>query len=298
MSDGSGDIGPSEGDIDGTSEDDIDVTHEDNSGDDDGRTPISDAPSIAEQKQKSPLYTVLGALLVAVGGVAGAAIASAVVFVTLSVVAVSLSQALSFGLSFIAGAVGFVGVAILYIRYRGNDPVQYVGVSVPSGRDLLWVVGGYLGAMALVITSGIALTVLQVDPETTNRAAQAGMERPELLLWLVPLSFLVIAPGEELLFRGTVQSRLREAFSPAVAITLTAAVFATLHFFSLTGGAGGRFIAISILFLPSLVFGAVYEYTGNIVAPILVHGAYNSTLVLLVYITLQEFPAQELVLLL
>ncbi|MFW6003105.1 MAG: CPBP family intramembrane glutamic endopeptidase [Halanaeroarchaeum sp.] len=278
--------------------DERESTEGDRSGTDGRDPPPAGRRPIEAQKQDSPLYALLGALLVAVGGIAGAFAASAVVFLGISLFAVPLSPVSSFGLSFLAGAIGFVAVAVLYIRYRGRDPIQYIGFRVPSLRDLKWIVGGYLGAIALVVASGIALTVLQVDPETTNRAAEAGLERPELLLWLVPLSFLVIAPGEELLFRGAVQSRLREAFSPAVAITVTAAVFAILHFFSLTGGAGGRFIAISILFLPSLVFGAVYEYTGNIVAPMLVHGAYNSTLVLLVYITLQQFPAEELAVLL
>ncbi|MGM0398365.1 MAG: CPBP family intramembrane glutamic endopeptidase [Halobacteriota archaeon] len=281
-------------DWDGADRDDVGTTERDRSVADDSEPSQADRPPVDVQKQESPLYALLGALLVAVGGIAGAVAASGVVFLGISLFAVSLSPVASFGLSFLAGGVGFVGVALLYIRYRGRDPIQYIGFRIPNWQDLKWIVGGYLGAMALVVASGIALTALQVDPETTNRAAEAGLERPELLLWLVPLSFFVIAPGEELLFRGTVQSRLREAFSPAVAITVTAAVFAVLHFFSLTGGAGGRFIAISILFLPSLVFGAVYEYTGNIVASMLVHGAYNSTLVLLVYVTLQQFPAEEL----
>lgn len=259
---------------------------------------MSDGQIATDPKRESGLYAVLGALLVSFGGMAGAFVVSGIVFFTLASIAGDLPTIASFGLSFIAGAIGFVGVSVLYMRYRGVDPVGYVGVRVPDWRDIKWIVGGYLGAFALVVTSGIVLTVLRVDPETTNRAAAAGLEQPELLLWLVPLSIFVIAPGEEILFRGTVQSRLREAFSPTVAIPVTAALFAVLHFFSLTGGAGGRVVAISILFFPSLVFGAVYEYTDNIVASTLVHGAYNSTLVLLVYITLQAYPAEELAVLL
>ncbi|MFW5937437.1 MAG: CPBP family intramembrane glutamic endopeptidase [Halanaeroarchaeum sp.] len=255
-------------------------------------------PTAEEPKRRSPLYAVLGAVLVAVGGMAGAALFGGVTFVVISALGVPLSPVGSFGLSFIAGSAGFVSVSYLYLRRRVADPVGYVGIAVPSLRELVWVVGGYVGAMSLVVIAAMILTLIQVDPETTNQAAQAGLERPALLLWLVPLSFFVIAPGEEILFRGTVQRRLREAFPAWTAIPLTAALFALLHFFSLTGGAGGRFVAIGVLFLPSLVFGTIYEYTDNIVVPILVHGAYNSTLVLLVYLTIQMGSAEELAVLL
>ncbi len=38
------------------------------------------------------------------------------------------------------------------------------------------------------------------------------MENPDVLLLLIPASFLLIGPGEELLFRGVVQGRLRDYF--------------------------------------------------------------------------------------
>lgn len=241
---------------------------------------------------------VLGALLVATGGMAGAFVVTGVLIVGIRFLGIPLTPVQSFVLTFVAGAIGFISVAFLYLRHRGVDPVAYVGVRIPSRRDLLWVVIGYFGTMSLLIASGIVVTMVGVETETANRAAEAGFERPVLLLWLVPLSFFVIAPGEELLFRGTVQNRLREAFSPWIAIPATAALFAVLHFFSLTGGAGGRFVAIAVLFFPSLVFGAVYEYTENILTSILIHGAYNSTLALLGYVALKEFPSQELAVLL
>ncbi|MFB6069773.1 MAG: lysostaphin resistance A-like protein [Halanaeroarchaeum sp.] len=251
-------------------------------------------PGPDDPRSRSPLYAVLGALTVAAGGIAGGFVFTILLGVPIGIRGTTTSPVVAFGLTFLAGSVGFVGAAVLYQRYRGTDPVTYVGIDWPSLADLGWVVGGYVGAMALVIASGIVLTVFQVQPDTANQAAKAGMDNPVLLLWLVPLSLFVIAPAEEFLFRGTVQRRLREAFSAWVAIPLTAVVFATLHFFSLTGGAGGRLIAISILFFPSLVFGAVYEYTDNIVVSILVHGAYNSTLVLLLYVSLQVAGSQSL----
>lgn len=230
---------------------------------------------------------LLGAIGAAVGGIFAAFLVTSIAAVSVNLLGLSLPPVPRFGLLFLAGAIGLAGTGIAYLLVRGLPVRRYVGSRIPSLGDLGWAVGGYFGALALIFSAGILLTVLNVRPETTNRAAQAGMENPELLLWMVPLSFLVIAPAEELLFRGVIQGRLREAFAPVVAIPVTAAIFATVHYFSLTGGSGARFIAIAILFLPSLVFGYAYERTANLVVPILIHGAYNSTLVGLVYVSLK-----------
>jgi len=250
-------------------------------------TAQADPWATGTERGRRPLYAVLGAIGAAVGGIFVAFVVTTLAGLTVALSGLSLPTVPRFGVLFIAGALGLVATGVGYLYLRGLSLGTYVGSRVPSGRDLLWAVGGYVGAMAMIFTAGIVLTIIQVQPETTNRAAQAGINNPELLLWLVPLSFFVIAPAEELLFRGVIQGRLREAFEPAVAIPATAALFALVHYFSLTGGSGARFIAIAILFLPSLVFGYTYERTKNIVVPVLIHGAYNSTLIMLVYISLR-----------
>ncbi|MFB6153028.1 MAG: lysostaphin resistance A-like protein [Halodesulfurarchaeum sp.] len=234
-----------------------------------------------------PWYAIGSAVMAALGGIVAAFVVTALVGGVIAVLGISMAPVPQFGLLFLAGAIGLGGTAVVYLRVRGLQLREYVGARLPTLRELLWAGAGYVGALSLIFAAGIVLTILNIAPETANQAAKAGLKHPELLLWLVPMSFVVIAPAEELLFRGVVQGRLREAFSPQVAITETAALFATVHYFSLTGGSGARFIAIAVLFLPSLVFGYVYERTGNLVVPILIHGAYNATLVLLVYISLK-----------
>lgn len=245
------------------------------------------------ERSDSPGYAIAGAVGAAVGGIIGAFLVTSVVGLVIAIADVPVTTVQQFGILFVAGAVGLAGTAATYLTIRGLSIVSYVGSRIPSLTDLLWAGAGYVGALSLILAAGLLLTLLNLQPETTNRAAQAGMENPELLLWMVPLSFLVIAPAEELLFRGVVQGRLREAFRPGIAIPATAGLFAAVHYFSLTGGSGARFIAIAILFLPSLVFGYAYERTRNIVVPMLIHGAYNSTLILLVYVSmrlLEEAP--------
>lgn len=231
------------------------------------------------------LRALIISVVLAVSGIVAAAIGTLIAQLVILAFGLSLSPVLRFGVLFVNGSMTFILVGLLYLRYR-DLTLEYVRLTVPSLTDLLWAGAGYVSAFALVVISGFILTVFETNPDTTNQAAQAGMENPALLLWMVPLSLFVIAPAEEFLYRGVIQSRLRETFVPAVAIPVTAVIFAAIHYFSLTGGAGGRVIAISVLFFPSLVFGVVYEKTGNLVANIIVHGVYNSTLVMLIYISL------------
>ncbi|MFB6093509.1 MAG: lysostaphin resistance A-like protein [Halanaeroarchaeum sp.] len=243
-----------------------------------------------------PAYAIGAAVGLALAGVLASVVIGVAVGGALAALDLSLTVTVSFVVTFVAGSIGFVTVAALYLRRRVADPIAFVGVRVPSLSEAAWTVGGYLAAFGAILAAAVVMTVLGVSPDTANRAAVAGMRHPTLLLWLVPLSFLVIAPGEELLFRGTVQRRLRGAFPAWIAIVLTAVIFATIHFVSLTGGAGGRFVAIGVLFLPSLIFGTVYEVTENLVVPILVHGAYNATLFGLIYVSVAMLPQRAAIL--
>ncbi|MDZ7849259.1 MAG: type II CAAX endopeptidase family protein [Halodesulfurarchaeum sp.] len=232
-------------------------------------------------------YALLGAVLVSILGIAVGFVFSGVVIFGTVWLGVDLSLLALVAVVFVTTAIGFVATGTAYLSLRGISIRTYVSVRAPGFGDLLWVVGGYVAALSLVFVAGILLTILQVAPETTNQAAELGMENPELLLWLVPLSILVVAPGEELLFRGVVQGRLREGFEAKVAIPVTAALFASVHYFSLTGAAEARLMAIAILFVPSLVFGYAYERSMNLLVPILIHGLYNSTLVLVLYVVIE-----------
>jgi membrane protease YdiL (CAAX protease family) len=177
--------------------------------------------------------------------------------------------------------VSFPLVAFAYLRWRGL-PLSFLRARIPSLKDLLTGFGGFVGAFAIVFVALILISA--IGAPTAERADSEALQDPQVLLMLIPLSLLLIGPGEELLFRGTIQSTLREKFSAPVAIVLASAAFAPAHILALTGGPGALAVTISVLFLPSLVFGAVYEYTENLVVPALSHGIYNATLFGLAYV--------------
>jgi hypothetical protein len=178
--------------------------------------------------------------------------------------------------------IGFGGAALAYL-YASDDGRDLLRVSGPSARVLVTAVVGYLLLFAAYVVLNALYTLLSV-PMASSDIVQTGTQNPELLLLLVPMSILIVGPGEELLYRGVIQGRLRAAVGPRYAIVATSALFAPIHVFGLTGSTLGVLTMLATVFFLSLFLGAIYEYTGNLVVPALVHGLYNATQFVVAYL--------------
>lgn len=76
------------------------------------------------------------------------------------------------------------------------------------------------------------------------------------------------ALGEELLFRGVIQSSFPDPF---FGVVLTAGIFAALHV-----GPSKTFLPWTVMaFVVGLMFGALALLTGDLLAPIVAHGVIN-----------------------
>lgn len=184
--------------------------------------------------------------------------------------------------------IAFPVVAFLYLRWRGLSR-SFLRMSLPSVKDVAWVVGGYILVFGLVLSASFLLQYLSVEA-ASNQAAETAQSNPWIIPYLIPLQFLLVAPGEELLFRGIVQGTLREHFGKWSAILLASAAFAPAHFLALSGSLQAALVSITVLFVPSLVFGYTYERTGNLLVPILIHGCYNATIFSLLYVVAKYGP--------
>ena len=191
------------------------------------------------------------------------------------------------GVVFLQGF-GFGTTALLYVggrrllaeRFQGLRPFR-ISVSIPSLLDVGTVIGGYVAAFGVVIATLLTVLLLglgEVIGQSANQGALIAQQSPIAALVMIPVSIVLIGPGEELLFRGIVQRRLGEAFPVPVAVVLASLLFAVAHAISLTGPLEAKALNIAILVGPALVFGAAYEYTDNLVVPSLIHGCYNATL--------------------
>lgn len=250
-----------------------------------GETVTADRPTGGDASGNAPR-----AVAVALGlGLLGPAIALASALLVggiNAVVGLSVLAALALTL-FFGQYVAFAGLSLVYLRGRGFDWSRvrsYLGVRRPSLLELGIVVVGWVTILIMVM--GISLIVQLVGAEPgANQTAELAVENPAVFPLLFVAMFLVVGPCEEILYRGVVQGRLREAMGPVPAIVIAAAVFAFVHVMAVTGGAVNRLTTVAILFVPSLVFGAVYEYTENIVVPSLLHGLHNAVLIAILWVT-------------
>ena len=207
---------------------------------------------------------------------AGVAVVLPLAVITAMAAGIELRPTLVMVLSILlTQGVSFGGVALLYLALRRGTirvPLRW-----PTANDLQWMVGGSALALAALSIGLLVVSLLGLGVGE-HRIQEIGVESPEIFLLLIPLSFLLIGPGEELLFRGVVQGRLRQAFGAGAAIALASVTFAALHVVALSGPLAARLTTVAVLVLPSLVFGLAYERSGNIAVPAVIHGMYNAML--------------------
>ncbi|MBX0288769.1 MULTISPECIES: CPBP family intramembrane glutamic endopeptidase [Haloarcula] len=174
--------------------------------------------------------------------------------------------------TFFLQGVTFGGIAVLYLKGRDLG-FGFVPVRLPDKRDGAVIVGGSIAILGLLFVASSVITALGLN-SAQNQIVEVGRQNPSVFLLLIPLQFLLVGPGEELLFRGLVQGTLRESLHPARAIVLASALFASIHLFSLSGE--GKLVYIGIAFVLALVLGVAYEYTDNLAVPAVIHGTYNA----------------------
>lgn len=189
--------------------------------------------------------------------------------------------------------IGFAGLSVSYLRYRGLDWDNvrgYLGIRRPSLREVGLILLSWLAIIlgAIVVTFAAQVITELLGSGQPGEAEQGITEvladNPEYVPLAIAIMFLVVGPCEEILFRGIVQGRLREHLSAAPAIGITSVFFALLHVGGLSGSLQGAIIAVSVLAVTGTVLGSLYEYTQNLVVVALLHGFHNSMIVLFIYI--------------
>ncbi len=165
----------------------------------------------------------------------------------------------------------FIGVSLWYLLWRSDG---LVGLRVPTRSDLLLIVGGTLALIAVMLSLEILMDLLGFET-AENVTIDRGQAHPELFLLLIPMQFLFTGPAEELLFRGIIQGLFRRAYGIIPGILLAGAVFSLFHIPALGGGEGVTAVLL-ILFISGSLLGVLYEYSGNIIVPIVAHAVWNA----------------------
>lgn len=184
------------------------------------------------------------------------------------------------------GQLAFVVVGAAYLLRAARTPIgPTVRLGWPSRSETLYAVGGTL--VALVVATGLSVVAATLGVGPTESVFDEPIsQQPLLALGLAALSILLVAPAEELLFRGAIQGRLRTTFGPVGAVGGASLLFGSIHATNFGGSLVGAAVGAGIITISGLVFGVLYERTRNLVVPILAHASYNTVLLVAAFLSL------------
>jgi membrane protease YdiL (CAAX protease family) len=176
------------------------------------------------------------------------------------------------GIQTVLNFIALGAVAVAYLYWRRDHSL--VGLRRPTRRDAAIIVVGFVGFVGVMVALEALINLLGLEL-AENVAIAEGESNPEVFLLFIPLQFLFVAPAEELLFRGVMQGLLRRAYGIVPGIVLAGLVFAAFHVPALVGTTG-LLPTLAILFTTGSLLGALYEYTGTLAVPIVVHALWNA----------------------
>lgn len=229
-----------------------------------------------EPQQQADLRRKLTAIGVAIGLIVGGAVVG-VVFGLILGLLVTDAPDLLVVVAAIGTELGFALVAVYLQRWSSG-----VQIRVPSLRGGSLIVLATVGLF--VLNRGMLMLLHTAGYDFTYALVRAFEAHPVLLLAMAGVSILLVGPAEELLFRGAIQGRLGQAFGPIGAIVITSLLFTPLHVEPVSAVALAAILGL--VFISSVVFGSLYERTGNLASSILAHGLYNATIFVSVYISM------------
>ncbi|WP_158055668.1 CPBP family intramembrane glutamic endopeptidase [Halorussus halophilus] len=197
-----------------------------------------------------------------------------------------LPQMLMLAVSAIALGLGTGTIAVVYF-VATDKSLSYLDFRIPNLKGFGWTVAGIFALFALNIAVSFVLSQIGVGTASHSIEQSARDGDPTILLWLIPAAFLIIGPGEELLYRNIIQKSLYDTFSKWGAVVVASVVFALAHIPAYAAGASSvsaLLSTLSVIFLLSMVLGTVYLKTENTTVSALIHGAFDAILFAAMYV--------------
>jgi membrane protease YdiL (CAAX protease family) len=181
---------------------------------------------------------------------------------------------------FVLSEAGYAIAGWVYVHQWFSEGVP---IEIPTRQQFGWVIASTL------VMLGIATGIGVISSRTGIQIGRADQElltgNPTMVLVLAVLSFVLIAPAEEYLFRGVIQRRLTRSMRTSAAIGVASLLFVIPHAIGYLGGIGGILLLSLAPFSLAVILGALYEKCNNLSVPILAHGFYNATLFVITYVT-------------
>lgn len=237
-----------------------------------------------KHEQVDPVQTIGGVILLAIAAyIVGNMIAGIVVFAlqSIGIPVTGYPERLALVSALSLQGLGFGGMGLAYLAYT-DEGFGLIKLHFPDLSGITYLIGGIIAVLLGWAGVTFVITQLGIDP-AQNQLIKSGLDNPGLLLLLVPVSILLVGPGEELLYRGIVQEKIKHAIGPVGAIIIASAVFASIHVFGLIGSPTQMVVTLSVIFVLALILGSLYEISGNLLIPAVVHGLFNAIQFLVAY---------------
>jgi CAAX amino terminal protease family. len=143
---------------------------------------------------------------------------------------------------------GFGLVAAVYI-WRSDDYNPLDRIQMPSLQGVAWIGIGAVGYQLAVraVTPILPMVGLSHGPHTGTTAKwRVFLDQPEIIVPALVIMFVIMAPMEEILYRGVIHDALDPAIGSAGRVLVGGLLFGGMHFVF-----GGGYLT------------AVYEYRGD-----------------------------------
>lgn len=128
-----------------------------------------------------------------------------------------------------------------------------------------FILGILFGTLTYILML-VGYKLIDIAPFTSTKSVDAFVTKfGPSTIWHYLLLLLIIAPGEELFWRGFIQQQLKKYLSPTYAIIVSAALFGFSLIFS------GFWYGMLGAFFTGLVFGFLYEWKKSMPLIILAH---------------------------
>ena len=187
---------------------------------------------------------------------------------------------------------GLVGMGVLWTGYEVSDSFGFPGLSImcsalvlvlyavlvklmerhwPTNLSLRRLVphtllGLLVGFMYMVL---VVCTIVASNCATVVWDGFSGKQQFSVLMM-----FLIVAVGEEMVFRGIIFRLIDERWSTWVALLVSALFFGLVH---ITNDNATWWSSLAIAIEAGLLLGAAYKWSGSLWVPIGIHWAWNYT---------------------
>lgn len=169
---------------------------------------------------------------------------------------------------------GALGTAYTYTIYE--NPLQKIQFNF-NKKHILYIIGVTILVLLYNLGSNYISNILEI--QTAQNTIQPYLQSQETILVFIAVSLLIVGPLEEYFYRGILQERFKDYFTPIHSILLTSLIFSVTHITSMIGSdPSGYILYLITLFLGAITFGYSYEKTENLAVPMIAHGLYNGIL--------------------